>query len=72
MGDLTPGGGRRLSRRDRERRAYSLVLVGGAAGVIAVVGILLAIAGVVGAGLPLLAAVVAVVCLLLFRRTVGR
>jgi hypothetical protein len=71
MGDLTPGGGR-LSRSARERRAYTLVLVGGTAGAIAVVGLLLAIVGVVGAGLPLLAAVVAVVCLLLFRRTVGR
>jgi hypothetical protein len=72
MGDLTPGGGRRVSRRDREQRAYALVLVGGGAAVVAVVGVLLAIFGIVGAGLPLLAAVVAVVCLLLFRRTVGR
>jgi hypothetical protein len=72
MGDLSPRPGGRLSRRERERRAYALVVVGGTAGVVAVVGVLLAIAGAIGAGLPLLAAVIAVVCLLLFRRTVSR
>jgi hypothetical protein len=64
--------GRYTPRRERERRAYALVLTGGTAGAIAVVGFVLAIVGVVGLGLPLLAAIVAVVCLLLVRRTVGR
>jgi hypothetical protein len=62
----------RLPRRAREQRAYRLVLATGALGVVAVVGIILAIAGVIGAGLPILAAVLAVVCGLLLRRTVGR
>jgi len=46
--------------------------VGGTAGAVAVVGFVLAIAGVIGAGIPLIAAIVAVVCALWFRRTVGR
>lgn len=60
----------RPPRRTREQRAYRLVLAAGAFGVIAVVGFVLAIAGAIGAGIPFLAAVLAVVCGLLFRRTV--
>ena len=69
---LTPSSGGPPSRRGRERRAFQLVLVGSTAGVIAVVGFILAAVDVMGFGIPFLAAVVAVVCLLLFRRTVGR
>ena len=54
-------------RRTREQRAYRLVMIGGAAGVVAVGGLLLAILGVIGIGIPLLAAIVAVICLVLFR-----
>jgi hypothetical protein len=71
MSELEPSGSR-PPRRSREQRAYRLVLAGGAFGVVAVVGFVLAIAGVVGWGIPLLSAVVAAVCALLFRRTVGR
>jgi Zn-dependent membrane protease YugP len=59
-------------RRTREQRAFRLVQVGGAASVVAVVGLVLSIAGVIGLGIPLLAAVVAVVCFLMFRTAVGR
>ncbi len=69
---LSPSSGGPPSRRGRERRAYQLVLVGSTAGVIAVVGFILAIVGVMGFGIPFLAAIVAVVCLLIFRRTVAR
>jgi hypothetical protein len=69
---LTPSSGGPPSRRGRERRAFQLVLVGSTAGVIAVVGFILAAIDVVGFGIPFLAAIVAVVCVLLFRRTVGR
>jgi hypothetical protein len=69
---LTPSSGGPPSRRGRERRAYQLVLVGSTAGVIAVVGFVLAAVDVMGFGIPFLAAIVAVVCALLFRRTVGR
>jgi hypothetical protein len=72
MGDLTPRSGGRLSRSTREQRAYRLVVAGAAFGAIAVVSFVLAIAGVLGFGLPFIAAIVAVVCTLLFRRTVAR
>lgn len=70
MSELEPSG-TRLPRRTREQRAYRLVVAGGTLGVAAVVGVVLAIAGVIGIGLPLLAGALAVVCGLLFRRTVG-
>jgi hypothetical protein len=69
MSELEPSRSR-LPRRTREQRAYRLVLASGALGVVAVVGFVLAIAGVIGLGIPFLAAVLAVVCGLLFRRTV--
>jgi len=47
------------------------VLATGGLAAIAVVGIVLAIAGVVGGGLPVLAAILAVVCGLLLRRTLS-
>ena len=59
-------------RRTREQRAFRLVQVGGAAGVVAVVGFVLALIDVIGFGIPLLAAIVAVVCLVMFRSVVGR
>ena len=60
-----------MSRRDRERRGYQLVVAGGVAGVVAVVSGILAIVGVLGWGLPFVALVVAVICVFLFRRLVG-
>lgn len=61
----------RLPRRSREQRAYRLVVAGGTAGLVAVVGFVLAIAGVIGLGIPFIAAVVAAICWLLFRRAVS-
>jgi hypothetical protein len=72
MGDLTPGSGRRVSRSTRERRAYQLTVVGGTAGVVLVVGLVLAVLGVIGFGIPVLAAIVAAICFVLFRGTVSR
>lgn len=68
---LTPSSGGPPSRRGRERRAYQLVLAGSAAGVVAVVGFVLAAVGVMGFGIPFIAAIVAIVCGVLFRRTVA-
>jgi hypothetical protein len=65
VSDLVP-------RRTREQRAYRLVVAGGGAGVVAVAGFALAVAGVIGYGLPVLAAIVGVGCVLLFRRVVSR
>lgn len=70
MGDLAPRSGGPPSRRAREKRAYQLVLAGGAAGTVAVVGLVLAIVGVIGFGVPVAAAIVAAVCAFMFRRTV--
>jgi hypothetical protein len=71
MTDLSPRPGRTPSRRSREDRAYKLVLAGGAATVIAVVTFVLAIVGVMGFGVPVIAALVAVLCGWMFRRTVA-
>jgi hypothetical protein len=69
---LTPSSGGPPSRRGRERRAYQLVLAGSAAGTVAIVGFVLALFDVIGFGIPFIAAIVALVCALLFRRTVSR
>jgi MFS family permease len=58
-------------RRVRERRAYQLALASGGFGVVGVVGIVLAFAGVVGAGWPIIFLVIAAICGLLFRRVVN-
>ncbi len=55
-------------RRVRERRAYRLVMVGGAAGAVGVVTLVLAVVGVVSAGIPIIALIVAVICAVLFRQ----
>lgn len=72
MSDLERRRRSRLSRSDKVDRGYQLVVAGGSAGVVAVVTGILAIVGVVGWTLPLLAVVIAIVCALLFRRTVSR
>ena len=69
MSDITPSPNR-SPRRTREDRAYKLVLAGGTAATIAVVTFVLALVGVMGFGIPVLAALVAIVCGWLFRRTV--
>jgi hypothetical protein len=71
MSDLSPRPGGPPSRHTREQRAYRVVVAGGTAGAVAVVGFVLALAGVIGYGVPFVAAIVAVVCLLLFRRAVS-
>jgi hypothetical protein len=61
----------RTPRRKREQRAYRLVTIGGGAGLVAVVGLILTIAGVIGSTLWVIAAIVAAVCAVLFWRTVN-
>jgi putative flippase GtrA len=70
MTDLSPRPNQ-TPRRQREDRAYKLVMAGGTAAVVAVVTFVLAIVGVVGFGIPVLAAIVAVLCGWMFRRTVA-
>jgi hypothetical protein len=70
MSDLERRSGSRPSRRQREQRAYNLVMAGGLFGVVAVVTGLLALFTSFGWGIPVIAAILAVVCILLFRRAV--
>jgi hypothetical protein len=71
MADLERRPPSRLSRRQRERRAYQLTLATGGLAVVGVVGIVLAIAGAIGGTIPVLALILAVVCGLLLRRTLS-
>ncbi|HEU4976650.1 MAG TPA: hypothetical protein VFT50_16270 [Baekduia sp.] len=72
MSDLTPRPGSQLSpRQTRERRAYQLVMAAGTATAVAVVTFVLALIGVMGYGITVLALIVAAVCALLFRRMVS-
>ena len=59
-------------RRAREQRAYRMVVVGGVAGGVGVVTLVLAIAGVIGATLPIIAFIVAALCVFGFLRTTGQ
>jgi hypothetical protein len=59
-------------RRKREQRAYLATMVGGGAGVVAVAGALLAIIGVIGWTLPVLALIVAAISYFIFRGSVKR
>ncbi len=61
----------RVSRKQREQRAFQLLVGGSVLGAVAVVGILLALFTSFGAGLPILAGILAVVCFVLFRRQVS-
>jgi hypothetical protein len=64
-GDYTP-------RSQREKKAYRLVQVGGASGVAGVVTLVLAVAGVVGAEIPIILLLITVFCAWRFMRTTGQ
>jgi ABC-type antimicrobial peptide transport system permease subunit len=70
MSDLERRSGSRPSRRQREQRAYTLVTVGGVAGLVFVVTAILALITSFPWSIPILAAIVAVICSVIFRRTV--
>ncbi len=59
-------------RRVREQRAYRMVVAGGAAGGIGVVTLVLAIAGVVSGTWPVIAFIVAALCVFGFLRNTGQ
>jgi hypothetical protein len=71
MSNLAKRPGDRTTRRQREQRAYGLVLATSGLSVVAVVGLLLAVVGVVGFGLPVLVAIAAGVCGLVLRRSLN-
>ena len=72
MSDLTPRSGRTpATRKAREQRAFRLVVAGGGSAAVGVVGLVLALVGVINFGLPVLALIIAALCALAFRRTVS-
>ena len=72
MADLQRSTGSRMTRRQREQRAYQLTLATGGLAAATVVGLVLAVVGVIGGTLPIITAILAVVCFVLLRRTLGR
>ena len=71
MSDIQRRSPNRPSRRQREQRAYQLVVASGVLGVIAVVGIVLAVATSFSWSVGIIAAILAGVCWLMFRRMVN-
>jgi hypothetical protein len=69
MSDLERRSGSRMSRRQREQRAYQLVLATGGFGVLFVAALVLSIVGVVGGSWAVLFAILAVLSGILLRRT---
>jgi hypothetical protein len=58
-------------RRTREQRAYRMVVAGGVTGTAGVVGLVLAVAGVVSAFWPIVLLLVSALCVVGFRRATG-
>jgi hypothetical protein len=69
MSDLERRGGSRMTRKQREQRAYRLVLATGTFGLIGVAGILLAIFTSFGAGWPIISLILAAICFIILRRS---
>jgi hypothetical protein len=59
-------------RSQREKQAYRLVLVGGGTGVVGVVTLVLAVAGVIGFFLPIVLVLISVFCVWRFMSTTGQ
>ena len=59
-------------RSQREKEAYRLVLLGGGTGVVGVVTLVLAFAGVTGALPPIILLMIAAWCIWRFRRITGQ
>jgi hypothetical protein len=70
MSDLERRSGSRMTRKQRETRAYRLVLATGTFGLIGAAGILLAIFTSFSAFWPVVALIIAAICFTLLRRTV--
>ena len=69
MSSLEPRGDRRPTRREREDRAYRLVLGTGGFSAVAVIGAIVAALTPIGGTIPLVAAVFAIICYVMLRRT---
>jgi hypothetical protein len=71
MSDLARRPSNRPSRKQREQRAYRLVVAGSTSATVAVVTLLLSVVGIWGNSIWLIAAIVAAVCAVAFKRTVS-
>lgn len=56
-----------MTRAQREKRAYALVLATGGLAIVGVVGLVLALIGAIGFSLPIIALVLAAVCFFMLR-----
>jgi CHASE2 domain-containing sensor protein len=70
MANLQKRGGY-TPRRARERRAYRLVVTGATTGVLGIVTLVLAVAGVMGYAIPVILILVALACVGMFRASVN-
>ena len=70
MSDIERRRGSRPTRKQREERAYRLVLATGTFTLIGAAGILLAMLTAFSWGWPILSLVIAAICFMLLRRTV--
>lgn len=70
MSDLSRRSGGPPSRRSREQRAYRLIVVGGVSAAVFVVTAVLAIVGILGWALPVITAVISLICAFMFKRIV--
>lgn len=68
MSDIERRGDRRPTRREREDRAYRLVLATGGFSLAAVVSAIVAVITPLSMTLPVLAAVFAIICFVMLRR----
>ena len=66
MSSLEPRGTSRPTRAQREQRAYRLVMIGGTSAAVAVVGFVLALVTSFPGTVAFIAAVVAIVCAVMF------
>jgi hypothetical protein len=71
MSDIERRRGSRPSRKQREQRAFRLLVAGGTLGLAGTVGLVLAIFTSFGAGWPIIALILAAIFGWLFRRTVS-
>ena len=71
MSDLEPRRRSGLSRKEREERAYKLVLATGGLGVLTIVLLVLAVVGIVGAGPVIVAGLATAGSGVLLRRTMS-
>lgn len=61
-----------MTRSQKEKRGFQLVMVGGVSAVVAVVGFVLAVVTSFPGSIAFIAAAIAIVCAVMFRRLVGR